>query len=93
MCQYVLFFLPPKSTVHGGLRAPFSREQLGWRSRDVRCLHLLSEEDAVGINAMGVAGIPKIAPTRLWASVYPRVPFSPSLLTPSLCLIDLQIEV
>lgn len=93
ICQYVLFF-PPKSTIHGGLQAPFSTENSwGWRSREVRCLHLLSEEDEVGTNAAGVAGTPKIAPTCLWASVYPRVPFSPSLLTPSLCLIDLQIEV
>lgn len=88
------FFFPPKSTIHGGLQAPFSTENSwGWRSREVRCLHLLSEEDEVGTNAAGVAGTPKIAPTCLWASVYPRVPFSPSLLTPSLCLIDLQIEV
>ena len=56
ICQYVLFFFF-KSTVHGGLWAPFSTENSwGWRSRDARCLHLLSEEDAVGTNAVGVAG-------------------------------------
>ena len=60
ICQYVclfFFFFFYKSTVHGRLWAPFSTEfSWGWRSRDVRCLCLLSEEDAVGSDAVGVAG-------------------------------------
>lgn len=98
ICQYVclffFFFFPnQQSTEDSGLLFPQSSAGDGGAEMWDASVSSLKRTQWEAM-PWGWPGIPKIAPTCLWPSpVYPSVPFSPSLLTPSLCLIDLQIEV